>query len=1181
MNILHKYLFLLLILVLNSQLAESQQDFNNFEVFNYTITDHEPGSQIWSIVQDDNGVMYFGSNMGTGILKYDGVNWDKIENTKHMTIRSLAIDSLGTIYVGGTSDFGHLALTDNGSLIFKSFKKYLPSDLHFNVIWKTLCAIDGVYFYSEMNVYRWSNDSLYTWNTKGSAFPFLHEGKYYQSDYTSGINTIEDDKVVSLNAKDESRYLSFTALPFSDNKVLIGGSNTLNVYNMEKAEVDKSFQIPEYLADFIQANFLYDAIRLKNGDYLFNTTEGGGSVLTDSKLNLKYFITQAEGLKSDIAYCSFEDKQGNLWLGTEGGIHKIKFNSSFYIRDDRNGLNGLPMELLIDEETLYVATSVGLNKLVKDKNTSVEGVSGQSWSLHKLKLQNNESKILVGSSDGLFDYDGRKTIQLLNRAHSFIVQDTKYLNRVLILSSSDFDYLEYTKKGGWTTLFHARLKHPYPSNPIIDADYNIWYFSLDKDLIKLNFKENEDSIIEKNYAIGILSNILYDIKIINNKIIATSDNGIYYYDKATDGFIRDTILEYQLNIKNGSVTLIQEYENEIWLVNNENGFYNPIHYVKNDTGMYLKHENLLPELNKSFYIDKLVSSRDSVVWIINREGLIEYNIRLKDNTNLLMETLLNKVIVNNDSVIFGGNLYGKRESNNSLNSQNSENTVKLSGKINSLLFKFASPNFIHEDKQEYQYYLKGFDSKWSPWTKNTSKEYSNLKHGQYVFVVRSKNIYGSLAKEAVYKFEILPPWYKTILAQFLYAIIIIILVFILVQLFTIRLINQKNKLEELVNERTAEIKEKNIQVTSQNEELMQQKEEILAQKNQILSQHKELAKLSIVASESTNAIMILEPDGKIEWINKGMVYLYNMEEIEIREVYKNNYLNIKSNPNKEKLFKECVDNKISVSYESVLKGNAEGNVFVQTTLTPVLDAEGNVDKVILIDTDLTNLKVLENYKNLMTQMIVHDLKNPLNSIIGLSSIQKKESELSKMINTAGYRMLNLVENILDVQKYQDKKLEINLEQYRLEVFLEKIKTEIDLFLYEKREIVYDIVVSKNTVLKLDGDLVQRVIINLITNANKYSPEGSKIIIKFDQKLIQFKNYVQVSVQDFGTGIPNDLLDNIFDEYWQIKAEKMGVTRSTGLGLTFCKMVIDAHKGKIWAESELEKGSTFYFNIPLD
>ena len=219
------------------------------------------------------------------------------------------------------------------------------------------------------------------------------------------------------------------------------------------------------------------------------------------------------------------------------------------------------------------------------------------------------------------------------------------------------------------------------------------------------------------------------------------------------------------------------------------------------------------------------------------------------------------------------------------------------------------------------------------------------------------------------------------------------------------------------------------------------------------------------------------------------------------------------------------------------------------------------------------LKELEEFKETMTDMIVHDLKNPLNSIIGLSN-NKAGMEDIKTINHAGRKMLNLVTDILDIHKFEDSKIILKNEDNPIRDVVCEAVDEVSMQL-QASSIQLNNNTSPDHFANYDHDIISRVIMNLLTNAIKYTPHGGSIKISSELD----EDWIKLSVADTGQGIPEDRLETIFDKFSQIKNKKYGRTSSTGLGLTFCKLAVEAHGGKIYVTSKVGEGATFWVLLP--
>jgi signal transduction histidine kinase len=221
------------------------------------------------------------------------------------------------------------------------------------------------------------------------------------------------------------------------------------------------------------------------------------------------------------------------------------------------------------------------------------------------------------------------------------------------------------------------------------------------------------------------------------------------------------------------------------------------------------------------------------------------------------------------------------------------------------------------------------------------------------------------------------------------------------------------------------------------------------------------------------------------------------------------------------------------------------------------------------------LKELDEFKEAMSGMIVHDLKNPLSAIIGISNKPQISPNDQVAIRQAGKQMLNLTLNILDVQKFEQASVPLNLRDEALVEIVQDAFDQVSLLASNKNQQLI-IAFEATTGVHADSELISRVLMNLLTNAIKYTPNNGKITIGAEENA---DNQVKISVSDTGQGIPADKLDTVFDKFSQVEAKKSGGARSTGLGLTFCKLTVEAHGGRIWVESALGVGTTFYFTLP--
>jgi signal transduction histidine kinase len=178
----------------------------------------------------------------------------------------------------------------------------------------------------------------------------------------------------------------------------------------------------------------------------------------------------------------------------------------------------------------------------------------------------------------------------------------------------------------------------------------------------------------------------------------------------------------------------------------------------------------------------------------------------------------------------------------------------------------------------------------------------------------------------------------------------------------------------------------------------------------------------------------------------------------------------------------------------------------------------------------------------------------------------------------GENLLRMILNMLDVRKMEEGKLKLHYEELDvcelIEGVIEKIKT-----LIKQKGMEVKTVIDENVFTWVaDRSLIERVLVNLLNNAIRYSHQGGKVEIR--SRYSHESKQLQMEVRDNGKGIPREFQQKIFEKFGQVDADFSDRKNSTGLGLTFCRMAVEAHQGKIWVESGEEKGSRFIFLLPL-
>jgi len=219
---------------------------------------------------------------------------------------------------------------------------------------------------------------------------------------------------------------------------------------------------------------------------------------------------------------------------------------------------------------------------------------------------------------------------------------------------------------------------------------------------------------------------------------------------------------------------------------------------------------------------------------------------------------------------------------------------------------------------------------------------------------------------------------------------------------------------------------------------------------------------------------------------------------------------------------------------------------------------------------------LQKFQEEMTNTIVHDLKAPLYGIINPSVQLSPENKLEQVKHAAS-KLLNMVLNILDVYKYESTTMVLDKEACYLADIANSAIGYVK-YLSERKNINIGNNVGSGTGVFADKEILIRIFVNLLSNAIKFTPNNGSIIIS-DEEATASPGFVKIKVVDNGIGIPIDKRQLVFDKFQQIDPKSKGSGHSSGLGLTFCRMAVEAHGGVIWIDGQTEAGTTVWFTIP--
>lgn len=267
--------------------------------------------------------------------------------------------------------------------------------------------------------------------------------------------------------------------------------------------------------------------------------------------------------------------------------------------------------------------------------------------------------------------------------------------------------------------------------------------------------------------------------------------------------------------------------------------------------------------------------------------------------------------------------------------------------------------------------------------------------------------------------------------------------------------------------------------------------------------------------------------------------------------------------------------------------------FVERTATPVRDENSKFIGLLLIFRDVTEQKELEQAREDLTSMMVHDLRSPLQAVMGGMRLIKERmveddpvvDQATDVSTRAVKKLLNLVNNLLDLSQMERGEFSLDTSIESVSAILEDAAAEL-MPLAQGVDAVIRVEKPDDLLYShIDRDMLERVVLNLLDNALKHTTPGTLVTLRAEVVApdgddgAKSREIIHVAVADNGPGVPDEYKEHIFNRFAQVPG-KRSRRRSSGLGLAFCKMAVESHGGKIWVEDNPGGGSVFIFTLPI-
>jgi ligand-binding sensor domain-containing protein len=388
---------LLFYLLLFSLFSSGQINLNGLPfIRNFTPEEYDASDQNWAAVQDHRGIMYFGNNEGV-VLEFDGRSWRKIPVHGNARVLSLAVDSVGTIYVGSVGEFGYLKPNNNGKLEYYSISEHVKDSLvNFSDIFKTYIVKEDVYFFSQNYLFRYdgSNVSIFDINPNRdyyNLFSFTANNRIYIGSYILGLREhIDNTTIIAPNGVFFAQKNIFSITAYDKHWVDIVTNDGIYRYHQETGEVIELSSLNKIFGETNENEAIpYHATPLSDNSlgvgFLFG--ERFNFVHLDSMQRPITVVNNSNGLQDESVIFLNQPQKGNssVWLSLNNGISRIDIHSQVRVFSEESGLRGGVLSITEYNGVLFVGTMSGVFYRKQDEHgfthfQQLSQINSSTWS---------------------------------------------------------------------------------------------------------------------------------------------------------------------------------------------------------------------------------------------------------------------------------------------------------------------------------------------------------------------------------------------------------------------------------------------------------------------------------------------------------------------------------------------------------------------------------------------------------------------------------------------------------------------------------------------------------------------------------------------------------------------------------------------------------------------------------
>jgi ligand-binding sensor domain-containing protein/DNA-binding CsgD family transcriptional regulator len=764
-----------------------------------------------------------------GILEFDGENWLKIETG--FSVKSLAVNDKNQVFVAGKEGIGQLKRDSLNQIKYFSLNYLVTGYVNSNVFRKSqvfqlgneiLFVVDNkLVVFSDERIRIIENKDQYRLAQKVDNELYLYSSK-------SGLYKYSNGELSDVLSSDEMKGRRIWGI-MNTVKGLVFWEDGANSYLIDGNSLES---IHNELNDFVSTHVV-DAIQQIDSNIYVLKTFYDGLLIVNSKREIIKQINQKGSLINNTVFGVDLDLFGNLWIGTSAGISVLRQDLPFTLYDTQSGIGSGYSAARVGED-IYLGTSHGLWQ--KKKDQTLDNDFKLLFPGHVFGLSVIDGNLYLGHPSGIYWVQKNRITPVIHKPGGSKIKKVPFEeNRYLTNTNNGLIILRQEEGAQGSSLKQLGFlegKNREIHNFEFDSLGNVWV-EYDNGIYTFKWDKPE----KKRYYTRVgKENRLKKVRRIDDEIYFIADSGVYYFDDREKDFHVPNLFK-NLNVNGELISnILGDSSDKVW-----------VFFGEKLKQYQIKDSLLLPSKNQPFkFIDdsypigyeNICLLSDTTFLIGSEEGFYFYEEK-KYGSGTYSSVILRDVNISSHD-------RGKHKIWGELANQTDGYLLSISEPIpysnNSIEFTFSagSPNY---NKVYYQTYLYGYNSKWSDWSRDNSREFTNLPAGDYRFVVRAMNNAEEYSKVAICEFTILSPWYLTTVMKLIYLFVVLLISLSISYWVHYTIRKAKMKLEGLQKEEADKLQQQRAQEKlSSEKELIRLRNEKLRSDN--LHKAKELANLT-------------------------------------------------------------------------------------------------------------------------------------------------------------------------------------------------------------------------------------------------------------------------------------------------------------------------------------------------